>query len=363
MQGKTKIEEILSQDGPLSKEDIVLLLKSSGTERTMLFHKAAAIKEKHIGNIVYLRGLIEFSNICRKNCLYCGIRKGNKKINRYNISDAEIIESARFALNECYGSIVLQSGEMESDGFTERMENLLFEINRMSAGKLRVTLSCGEQSEQTYQRWFNAGAHRYLLRIETSNRELYSRIHPNDANHNWDRRLECLKTLKKIGYQTGTGVMVGLPFQTMDDLAADLLFMQELDIDMCGLGPYIEHEETPLYKFRNDLLPLLERFDLSLKMIAILRILMKDINIAAATALQAIDKIGREKAIKVGANILMPNITPGIYRDDYALYQNKPCTNENAEDCRNCIEARVKIAGSEIRFGEFGDSAHYLLKK
>jgi biotin synthase len=132
---------------------------------------------------------------------------------------------------------------------------------------------------------------------------------------------------------------------------------------MCGLRPYIEHEETPLYTFRNDLLPNPERFDLSLKMIAILRILMKDINIAAATALQAIDKIGREKAIKVGANILMPNITPGQYRDDYALYQNKPCTNENAEDCRNCIEARVKIAGSEIRFGEWGDSAYYFAKK
>jgi biotin synthase len=325
----------------------------------MLFQKAAAVKEKYIGNIVYLRGLIEFSNICIKNCLYCGIRKGNKKINRFNISDVEIIDAARFALNECYGSIVMQSGEIVNDGFTKRIENLLREINQMSNGKLKITLSCGEQSEQTYQRWFNAGAHRYLLRIETFNRELYSKIHPNDEHHNWDRRLECINTLKKIGYQMGTGVMVGLPFQTLDDLAADLLFMQELDIDMCGLGPYIEHEETPLYQFRNGLLPLLERFDLSLKMIAILRILMKDINIAAATALQAIDKIGREKAIKVGANILMPNITPGEYRDDYALYHNKPCTNENAEDCRNCIEARVKIAGSEIRFGTWGDSLNY----
>jgi biotin synthase len=357
---KTTIANILVQDHPLSKEDIVILLNSTKQDRTKLFQKAAEVKEKYIGNVVYLRGLIEFSNICQKNCLYCGIRKENKNINRYNISDKEIIEAAGFALKECYGSIVLQSGEIESDGFTERIENLLKEINRMSNGKLRVTLSCGEQSEKTYQRWFNAGAHRYLLRIETSNRELYSKIHPNDARHNFDRRLECLRMLKKTGYQTGTGVMVGLPFQTLEDLANDLLFMQELDIDMCGLGPYIEHEDTPLYGFRSELLPLAERFDLSLKMIAILRIMMKDINIAAATALQAIDKIGREKAIKVGANILMPNITPGKYRDDYALYQNKPCTDENAEDCRNCIEARVKIAGSVIRFGNYGDSFHFM---
>jgi len=197
------------------------------------------------------------------------------------------------------------------------------------------------------------------LRIESSNEDLYYKIHPKDEMHNYQNRLECLKRLQRSGYQTGTGVMIGLPFQTYDDLANDILLMKELDIDMCGMGPYIEHTDTPLYEFKDTLMPLEERFNLTLKMIAILRIVMKDINIAAATALQAIDKIGREKAIKVGANIIMPNITPGKYRDDYALYQNKPCTDEEADDCANCLEARVNITGDSIGYGEWGDSNHF----
>jgi biotin synthase len=153
--------------------------------------------------------------------------------------------------------------------------------------------------------------------------------------------------------------MIGLPFQTMDDLAGDLLFMKEFNIDMCGMGPYIEHADTPLIKHSEMLLPLKERFYLTLKMIAILRIMMKDINIVAATALQAIDPIGREKAVKIGANILMPNITPGKYRDSYKLYNNKPCTEDSAEDCQSCLEARVSLADSEVIYGEWGDSQHY----
>nr|MCU0408844.1 [FeFe] hydrogenase H-cluster radical SAM maturase HydE [Bacteroidales bacterium] len=196
-------------------------------------------------------------------------------------------------------------------------------------------------------------------RIEATNEELYRKIHPDDSKHDFRRRLDCLKSLQDIGYQTGTGVMIGLPYQTLDDLAGDLLFMKEFDIDMCGMGPYIEHADTPLADNTAQLLPLADRFDLTLKMIAIIRIMMKDINIVAATALQAIDPIGREKAVKIGANILMPNITPGRYRDSYKLYDNKPCTDDSAEDCQNCLEARVSLADAEVIYGEWGDSGHY----
>ena len=349
-----------SNPGP---DQIIELLASEGKERTSLFETAARVKKEQVGNIVYFRGLIEFSNRCSKNCLYCGIRSGNSKVARYDLSDDEIIDAARFAYENRYGSIVLQSGEIESDAFTRRIENLLRKIASATNGGLRVTLSCGEQEAEVYRRWFESGAQRYLLRIETSNRELYSRLHPNDSRHLFDRRLKCLDDLKAAGYQTGTGVMIGLPFQTTKDLADDLLFMQQLEIDMVGMGPYLEHSDTPLYKFRDELLPLDMRFDLTLKMIALLRIIMKNINIAATTALQAIDKLGREKAIMAGANVIMPNITPGSYRDDYLLYDGKPCTDENPEDCKTCLEARIALTGHEIAYGEWGDSAHYSVSR
>jgi biotin synthase len=347
------------QQTKYSREDIVYLLGLQGTEKTQLFTESARIKEKHVGNKVYFRGLIEFSNVCLKNCLYCGIRADNKIVHRYNLTDEEIIDAARFAAENNYGSLVLQSGEIQHIGFTTRMAQLLTAIHEATGGKLRITLSCGEQSADTYKLWHDSGAHRYLLRIESSNPELYKKLHPNDDNHSFQRRLESLYSLQQCGYQVGTGVMIGLPFQTPDDLAGDLLFMQQFNIDMVGMGPYLEHEETPLYKFKDTLLPREDRFQLTLKMIAILRILMKDINIAATTALQAIDKMGREKAIKIGANVIMPNITPGKYRDDYLLYQNKPCTDENPDDCKTCLEARIALADNVIAYGEWGDSKYY----
>jgi biotin synthase len=353
-----RIEDIINQD-EFSKTDIIKLLESQGEERTLLFTKSAETKEKYIGKKVWFRGLIEFSNICGKDCLYCGIRKGNKNLVRYNLSDDEILDAARFAHTNRYGSIALQSGELEAPIVTHRIENLLHRIKELSDGELGVTLSVGEQKPEVYKRWYNAGAHRYLLRVESTNQALYNKIHPNDANHDFNRRMECLKSLQEIGYQTGTGVMIGLPFQTMDDLAGDLLFMKEFNIDMCGMGPYVEHADTPLIEYAEQLMPLKERFDLTLKMIAIIRLMMKDINIVAATALQAIDPIGREKAVKIGANILMPNITPGKYRDSYKLYDNKPCTDDSAEDCQSCLEARVSLADAEVVYGEWGDSKHY----
>jgi biotin synthase len=352
------IKQLLDKE-EFSHNDIVSLLRCEGDDRTLLFRKSSEIKEKYIGNKVWFRGLIEFSNICSKDCLYCGIRKGNKNLVRYNLDDDEIIAAAKFAYTNRYGSIALQSGELESGSVTGRIENLLLRIREMSNGELGVTLSVGEHEPEVYKKWFDAGAHRYLLRIESTNPTLYSRIHPDDSHHIFSRRLDCLKSLQDIGYQTGTGVMIGLPFQTLDDLAGDLLFMKKFDIDMCGMGPYIEHTDTPLIKHSGGLMPLKDRFDLTLKMIAVIRIMMKDINIVAATALQAIDPIGREKAVRIGANILMPNITPGKYRDSYRLYDNKPCTDDSAEDCQSCLEARISLADAEVIYGEWGDSKHY----
>jgi biotin synthase len=352
------IKEILESES-FTRENIIALLETQGEERTLLFKKSAEIKEKYIGKKVWFRGLIEFSNICSKDCLYCGIRKGNTNLTRYNLSDDEILAAARFAHINRYGSIALQSGELESPFVADRIENLLYKIKELSSGELGVTLSVGEQEPEIYKKWFDAGAHRYLLRVEATNQSLYTKIHPNDSKHDFNRRLDCLKSLQEIGYQTGTGVMIGLPFQTLDDLAGDLLFMKNFNIDMCGMGPYIEHADTPLIEYSGQLISLKERFDLTLKMIAVIRIMMKDINIVAATALQAIDPIGREKAVMIGANILMPNITPGKYRDSYKLYDNKPCTEDSAEDCQSCLEARVSLADSEVVYDEWGDSIHY----
>lgn len=358
----SNITDILNKD-TLTREDIIYLLNAKGDDLKSLFAFSTKVKEEQVGNFVYFRGLIEFSNICEKNCYYCGIRKGNKNTHRYNLTDDEIIGAAKFAYESSYGSLVLQGGELENEKFTKRIESLIKVIKKISEGKLGITLSIGEQSLETYKRWFDAGAHRYLLRIESSNKELYYKMHPNDDKHNFERRLQALYDLRLAGYQVGTGVMIGLPFQTIENLADDLLFMKELDIDMCGMGPYIEHAETPLWQYRHLLLPLEERFQLALKMIAVLRILMKDINIASATALQAIDPIGREKALKIGANVIMPNITPGAYRDDYKLYENKPCTNEEADDCRSCLEVRIHLSGNEIGYNDWGDSHHFKNKK
>lgn len=349
----------LLQKETFTKDELVFLLSCEGDDKTKLFSNAAEVKARYVGRKVYFRGLIEMSNICRKNCLYCGIRAGNNQVHRYTLTDEEVLDAALFAWKNRYGSIAIQTGEVSTAEFVTRIENLLDKINQATNHELGITLSLGEQTEETYRRWYSKGGIRYLLRIESSNRELYSKLHPNDGHHVYDERIECLRALKRVGYQVGTGVMIGLPFQTLEHLAEDLLWMQEMDVDMVGMGPYVEHPNTPLYQYRHTLLPLTERFNLALKMTALLRILMKDINIAAPTALQAIDPLGREKAIKVGANIVMPNITPGAYRNDYKLYENKPCTDDAADDCKSCLEARIQLTGDEIGYGEHGNSKHY----
>ncbi|MDD3569254.1 MAG: [FeFe] hydrogenase H-cluster radical SAM maturase HydE [Bacteroidales bacterium] len=356
------IEEILQKQS-LTRQDIILLLQTNADDRNKLYSKAAEVKEKYVGRKVYFRGLIEMSNICRKNCFYCGIRAGNFDAHRYNLSDDEVVEAAKFAWESKYASLAIQTGEVTNREFTDRVSNLLQRIHRETNGELGITLSMGEQTEETYKKWFDNGAIRYLLRIESTSKELYAKLHPNNKAHDFDRRVECLKSLRRVGFQVGTGVMIGLPFQTIENLADDLLWIQQMDIDMVGMGPYIEHPDTPLYKYKEVLLPMEERFNLALKMIAILRILMKDINIAAPTALQAIDKLGREKGIKVGANVVMPNITPGLYRNDYKLYDNKPCVDDAVDDCKNCLEARIQLTGDSIGYGEQGNSMHFTKRR
>lgn len=353
------IEAILRKE-EFTKSDIIELLNATGNDTQLIFAKAQEIKTKYVGNKVHLRGIIEYSNICSKNCYYCGIRRDNKEVDRYVVSNDEVIEAAKFAYINNYGSVVIQTGELQNDHNTAQIEYQLQQIKKLSDGKLGVTLSCGEQSPETYRRWFEAGAHRYLLRIETSDKDLYKKLHPDDLLHSWEKRVECLNILKEIGYQVGTGVMIGLPFQTTENLADDLLFMKKLDIDMCGMGPYIEHHATPLYKYKDDLLSLNERLELSLKMLAILRIMMKDINIAATTALQTITVKGREDAIRIASNVVMPNITPLMYRNNYKLYENKPGINEDCEDSIKSISRLVKNAGSEIGFSEWGDSLRFI---
>lgn len=352
------IEEIL-QKNEFSKSDIVRLLEAEGEDEKMLFRQAAHVKQQTVGNKVYLRGLIEMSNVCDKDCFYCGIRKSNELTDRYALNEDAVLEAVEFAYHNRYGSVAIQSGELTSKAFVDKISRIVKRSNELTSDKIGITLSCGEQSIDVYRHWFECGAHRYLLRIESSTRELYEKLHPANSKHSFDARLQALCDLKKVGYQVGTGVMIGLPFQTTAHLADDLLFMKNFDIDMCGMGPYIEHKDTPLYQYKDLLWSVDKRFRLSLKMVALLRLMMPDINIAATTALQAIDKLGREKAIQVGANILMPNITPGKYRDSYSLYENKPCTDENADDCKSCIDVRVHLVNHEVGYSAWGDSLRY----
>ncbi|MBN2729860.1 MAG: [FeFe] hydrogenase H-cluster radical SAM maturase HydE [Bacteroidales bacterium] len=350
--------ELLEQES-FSKDDIIRILSSKGEEEQLLMQKAHELRLANIGNKIYLRGLIEISNICSKNCYYCGIRKGNKNVSRYLLSDKEVLKAAQYAYENDFGSLVIQGGELESDAWTGRIENLLREIKKLSNNELGITLSLGEQSEDTFRRWYDAGAHRYLLRFESSDHDLYHKIHPNDALHSYKRRMEAIDLLRKCNYQVGTGVMIGLPWQNVEILAEDLLRMKELDIDMCGMGPYVEHHDTPLYKFKDELIPLEERFSLSLKMIATLRLLIHDINIAGTTAMQTIDPEGREKAFKAGANVVMPNITPTEYKDSYLLYDNKPGTKDEKEDSTQKVIKIIKESGFEPGTGIWGDSPHF----
>ncbi|MFC2102539.1 [FeFe] hydrogenase H-cluster radical SAM maturase HydE [Bacteroidota bacterium] len=355
-------EKIFQKD-ILQRDEIIALLQLKPPFNSILFNKALDVKRHAVGNRVYFRGLIEYSNRCQKNCFYCGIRSHNTYQKRYQLTDKEVIEAALYAYKNRFGSIVIQSGERSNQPFAQTIERLLSEIAYQTNGELHVTLSLGEQTEETYRRWLEAGAHRYLLRIETSDRDLYKKLHPADKLHDYDRRIEALNTLREIGYQVGTGVMIGLPFQTIDNLADDLIFFREIDIDMVGMGPYIEHKETPLFDYRDQLIPIGERLELSLNMVATLRIMMKEINIAATTAMQTIDPQGRERALLAGANVMMPNLTPIKYKQNYLLYNHKQGVDDDAEETKEAMEENIRQAGETIAYGEWGDSKHYDLRR
>ncbi|MDK2857057.1 MAG: biotin synthase [Verrucomicrobiota bacterium] len=350
----------VDRDDELTPAEMKALLDiSDPAELQALYDCAYRVKARYVGKVAYFRGIIECSNICVKDCYYCGIRKSNTQVERFMMDEEEIVREAVWAFENEYGSAVIQSGERQDSAYIDLIERVIKRIKERTDGKLGITLSLGEQTEETYRRWREAGAHRYLLRIETTSPELYRRFHP--ADHSLEVRKNCLALLKKTGYQVGTGVMMGLPGQTSEDLVNDILFMKEIDVDMIGMGPYIPHRDTPMGK---KIPPYTDgqrqaALILGLKMIAVTRITLKDVNIAAATALQALEHTGREMGLQCGANVIMPNVTETDYRPNYRLYDNKPCLDENSSMCRGCLTHRIQGIGETIGFNEWGDSRHY----
>jgi biotin synthase len=341
------------------KEEIVRLLSAKGEEARAILAAGFETRRRTIGNRVYFRGIVELSNLCKKDCYYCGIRKSNHEVERFSLTREQIVLAARWAYEQRYGSIVLQAGERADARYVSFIEEVVGELKTSTGGELGITLSLGEQTPETYARWFRAGAHRYLLRIETSNPDLYRTLHPED--HGFEDRLACLRALREIGYQVGTGVMIGLPGQTVSHLADDVLFFRELDIDMIGMGPYVLHEQTPIAdRVDNSEAAKEQRLDLALLMIAVCRLSMPDINIASTTALQALNPIGRELGLRAGANIVMPIITPVEYRKHYQLYEGKPCLEDSAAECQHCLERRIESAGDVVGYAAWGDSPHAL---
>jgi biotin synthase len=325
--------------------------------------KADDTLKQYCGEKIYLRGLIEFSNICVNNCYYCGIRKSNKFLKRYQMSESDILHSAQLCANRNYGSIVLQSGERSDAEFISSIEKIIKKIKKETISDklphgLGITLCIGEQEYTTYKKLFAAGAHRYLLRIETSNEDLFKKLHPPEQD--FKKRLECLMMLKDIGYQVGTGVMIGLPGQTIEDLVNDILFFEKLDIDMFGMGPYIIHKNTPMKIHEEEYLKhKQEIYLLSLKMIAATRIYLKDVNIASTTALQTMKPSGKEEGLSFGANVVMPLITPEEFGKEYILYNGKPCINTSDLKIDDEIIKRIHSRGRTIGFNEYGDSKHF----
>ncbi|MFA5498479.1 MAG: [FeFe] hydrogenase H-cluster radical SAM maturase HydE [Candidatus Cloacimonas sp.] len=341
----------------MSLQNIVSMLGiEDPVELDKLFEEAYETKLKYVGNKVYLRGLIEFSNICDKNCYYCGIRRDSSSVNRYEMSKQEAVEEGLWAFKNRYGSVVIQAGERTDRTFISTITEIIKELREKSDGWLGITLSLGEQERETYEEWFATGAHRYLLRVETTNKELYKKCHPQSQS--FEKRVEALNILKETGYQVGTGVMIGLPGQTLEDLANDILFFKEFDIDMIGMGPYIVHSDTPFSKIRNLNKPE-DNLVLGLKMIAATRLTLKDVNIASTTALQTLAPDGREMGLKAGANVIMPNVTETKYREFYSLYNDKPNTDENAETARVSLEKSIETIGETIGYEEWGDSPHF----
>ncbi len=300
--------------------------------------RADEIRRSIYGTDVYLRGLIEFTNYCKNNCYYCGIRCGNSQVDRYRLSRDQIMDCCEEGYRLGYRTIVLQGGEdpYYKDGDICR---IVSDIKKRYPD-CAVTLSIGEKSRASYQAYFDAGADRFLLREETSNEDHYQKLHPEGMS--MTRRQECLYVLKEIGFQVGAGFMVDSPYQTTEDIIADLRFLEKLQPDMIGIGPYVTHSDTPFAAYPSG------SVDKTLRLISILRIMFPYVLLPATTALGTMDPLGREKGLKAGANVIMPNLSPTDVRKKYALYDNKICTGEESAQCRDCLEMRVKNAGYRI---------------
>ncbi len=323
----------------LGAEDLGALLTTlSDGEEQALCDAACEVRREVYGRDVYLRGLIEFSSYCRNNCLYCGLRRGNAACQRYRLSEEEILECADRGYELGFRTIVLQSGEdpWYTDEKICRIVSRIKEKHPDSA----VTLSIGEKSRESYQRYFDAGADRYLLRHETINAEHYSRLHPEEMSR--DNRVRCLYDLKEIGYQVGCGIMVGSPFQTTEHIVEDLLFMKEFGPQMVGIGPFIPHQDTP---FKDEKRGTLED---TLHLLAIVRLMLPRVLLPATTALGTIHPRGRELGILAGANVVMPNLSPSDVREKYMLYDGKICTGDEAAECRRCMERRIESTGYRV---------------
>lgn len=317
-----------------SRNDIIEILKDD-SNNDWLFSLADKTREEYVGDEVHLRGLIEFSNICKRQCKYCGLRCEDKFIDRYRISKENIISYAEHAVNMGYKTIVLQSGEDEYYN-TDLMCEIIEGIKKLGVA---LTLSIGEKTYEEYKAFKEAGADRYLIRIETTDKTLYNQMHPNMDFYN---RVRCLENLGRLGYEVGTGCLVGLPNQTIESLADDILFFKEINADMVGIGPFIPHPHTPLKDSATG------SFTLALKVMALTRILLKDINIPATTAMETLNPNGRIIALQSGANVVMPNVTTTEYRAKYEIYPNKICINENPDKCKGCISAKIQSIGRTV---------------
>ena len=329
----------LKKDSMMGGEDLRALLTSlTPDEEQLLYDAACEVRRSVYGTDVYLRGLIEFSSYCRNNCLYCGLRRGNEKCQRYRLSREEILECADKGYELGFRTIVLQSGEdpWYTDAWICSVVSQIKERHPDTA----VTLSIGEKGRESYQAYYDAGADRYLLRHETINAEHYKLLHPEEMSR--ENRIRCLYDLKEIGYQVGCGIMVGSPYQTVQHIVQDLLFMKEFRPQMIGIGPFIPHKDTP---FGNRNRGTLQD---TLHLLAITRLLLPDVLLPATTALGTIDPGGREKGILAGANVVMPNLSPAAVREKYMLYDGKICTGDEAAECRRCLERRISSIGFQV---------------
>lgn len=328
---------LLTNNRDLPDAELKALLETPEQD-TMLFSAADSVRRQIYGDEVYIRGLIEFTNYCKNNCYYCGIRKSNTNAVRYRLDKDEILACCKEGYSLGFRTFVLQGGE--DPYYSDKLICEIVSEIRENFPDCAITLSIGEKSGESYLAYYNAGANRYLLRHETADETHYQKLHPESMS--LKNRKRCLFDLKEIGYQVGSGFMVGSPYQTTENLISDLRFLQELKPDMIGIGPYINHAQTPFAEFSNG------SFELTLRLIAVLRLMFPYALIPATTALGTINPQGRECGLKAGANVVMPNLSPVKVRKLYDLYENKICTGEEAAQCRGCLERRVKSAGYNI---------------